>query len=131
MNVGVIGLGLIGGSMARDLRAAGVASRVMGVDLSPTHAERALELGLVDVVMDLEEAAGTADVLLVCIPVNAIQSLLPRIMDLPGNAVVIDTGSTKSLICRSVREHPARERFVAAHPIAFRQKGDGSGATRV
>jgi prephenate dehydrogenase len=118
MNIGVIGLGLIGGSMARDLRSAGVASRVVGVDANPVHAERALALGLVDAIAGLEEAAASADVLLVCIPVNAIQSLLPPIMDLPGNAVVIDTGSTKSLICRAVREHPARERFVAAHPIA-------------
>ncbi|HEY8511243.1 MAG TPA: prephenate dehydrogenase [Cyclobacteriaceae bacterium] len=118
MNIGVVGLGLIGGSMARDLRAAGVASRVVGVDLNPTHADRALAIGLVDAVGSLEDVASSTDVLLVCIPVNAIETLLPRIMDLPGNAIVIDTGSTKSLICRAVREHPARERFVAAHPIA-------------
>ncbi|MDV3308305.1 MAG: prephenate dehydrogenase [Cyclobacteriaceae bacterium] len=118
MNVAVIGLGLIGGSMARDLRAAGVASHVVGVDLNPVHRERALALGLVDAVAGLEEAAASADVLLVCIPVNAIESQLPHIMDLAEKAVVIDTGSTKSQICRAVREHPARERFVAAHPIA-------------
>jgi prephenate dehydrogenase len=118
MNIGVIGLGLIGGSMARDLRAAGVASRVVGVDMNPAHGERALTLGLVDAVAGLEEAAASADVLLVCIPVNAIESSLPRIMDVATNAVVLDTGSTKSQICRAVRQHPARERFVAAHPIA-------------
>ena len=82
MNVAVIGLGLIGGSMARDLRAAGVASHVVGVDLNPVHRERALALGLVDAVAGLEEAAASADVLLVCIPVNAIESQLPHIMDL-------------------------------------------------
>lgn len=118
MNIGVIGLGLIGGSMARDLRATGVASQVVGVDQNPAHAERALALGLVDSIAGLEEAAASADMLLVCIPVNAIQTYLAHIMDLAGNAVVIDTGSTKSLICRAVRQHPARERFVAAHPIA-------------
>ncbi len=118
MNIGVIGLGLIGGSMARDLRATGVASQVVGVDQNPAHAERALALGLVDSIAGLEEAAASADMLLVCIPVNAIQTYLAHIMDLAGNAVVIDTGSTKSLICRAVRQHPVRERFVAAHPIA-------------
>src|SRR5690606_13442515 len=80
--------------------------------------ERALALGLVDGLATLEEAATSADVLLVCIPVNAIQAQLTSIMDLTTRAVVIDTGSTKSLICSAVREHPARERFVAAHPIA-------------
>lgn len=118
MNIGVIGLGLIGGSMARDLRAAGIATRVIGVDRNPAHGERALALGLVDGLATLEEAATSADVLLVCIPVNAIQAQLTSIMDLTTRAVVIDTGSTKSLICSAVREHPARERFVAAHPIA-------------
>ncbi len=119
MKVAIVGLGLIGGSMAIDLRQAGVASRLIGVDRSEEHGRRAIELGLVDVVESEDRALADADVVVLAIPVNILGALLPQVMDVVSkDAVVIDTGSTKSLICRSISNHPNRQQFVAAHPIA-------------
>lgn len=119
MNVGIIGLGLIGGSMAKDLRKAGLAKRFIGVETNHDHASRALALGLVDEIMPLEKAVQVSDLVLVCIPVSIIQQRLRHILDLiTEDAVVIDAGSTKSLICSAVSDHPGRGRFVASHPIA-------------
>ncbi|HEX5170723.1 MAG TPA: prephenate dehydrogenase [Cyclobacteriaceae bacterium] len=119
MKVTIIGPGLIGGSMARDLRKAGVATHLIGVDRDPIHAEKALELKLVDEVLTLEEALPTSDLVIVSIPVNAIQQTILAILSLiDDKTTVIDAGSTKSQICDIVREHPRRKQFVAAHPIA-------------
>ena len=119
MKTTVIGLGLIGGSIALDLRAARISSVLYGVDINSENAQKAIELGLVDSVMTLEESIPASDLIVVAIPVNALSKLLPRVLDLinPG-AVVIDAGSTKSSICRAVLDHPARRSFVASHPIA-------------
>jgi prephenate dehydrogenase len=119
MNTTIIGLGLIGGSIALDLRAARVSSVLNGVDINSENAQKAIELGLVDSVTSLEESIPASDLVVVAIPVNALSKLLPRVLDLmnPG-AVVIDAGSTKSSICRAVLNHPARRSFVASHPIA-------------
>lgn len=119
MRTAIIGLGLIGGSMAIDLRKAGLASQLIGVDKNQGHARRALELGLVDVLADLDEAVAQADLVITAIPVNAIKTVVTSVLDhiLPG-AVIIDTGSTKSMICKAIENHPKRSQFVAAHPLA-------------
>ncbi|MBX7124571.1 MAG: prephenate dehydrogenase [Cyclobacteriaceae bacterium] len=118
MKTTVIGLGLIGGSMAIDLRKAGVATSLTGVERSDVHANRALELGLVDQIQT-EGNLADADLILVSIPVNAVNALLPGLLDTIGkDTVIIDVGSTKTAICKSVRNHPRRSNFVAAHPIA-------------
>ncbi|HYG20403.1 MAG TPA: prephenate dehydrogenase [Ohtaekwangia sp.] len=115
----MIGLGLIGGSMAIDLRQSGVASRLIGVERNPAHAEKALALGLVDAIKDEGTAIGEADLIIMAIPVNAMCQLLPVVMDgMHAKAVIIDAGSTKNQICRAVANHPKRAQFVAAHPIA-------------
>ena len=117
MTLAFIGLGLIGGSFARDLRKSDLAEDLLGVDTDPAHAARALELGLVDRVVALDEAASEADVLLLAVPVNAIETLLPRLLDTARDGqTVIDLGSTKLRIADAVREHPRRERYVAATP---------------
>lgn len=119
MTIAILGLGLIGGSFARDLRKASLARVLLGVETSSQHAARALELGLVDRVVPLSEAVATAQVLLLAIPVDAIERLLPQLLDaVEPRQTVIDLGSTKFRICESVREHPKRERYVAAHPMA-------------
>ena len=119
MKTAIIGLGLIGGSMAIDLRKAGVATMLVGVDNHPQHATRAMELGLVDAVAGLEDAVSQADLIITAIPVNAIKNVLIRILDyIPENAIVIDTGSTKSMICKAIEKHAKRSQFVAAHPLA-------------
>lgn len=119
MTVSIIGLGLIGGSFAKDLRAAGLASELLGTDASDDHARRALALGLVDRVVPLEETLRAGDVILLAVPVDAIQNLLPRVLDgIRPTQTVIDMGSTKLQIAEAVQTHPNRERYVAAHPMA-------------
>ncbi len=119
MKVTIIGLGLIGGSIAMDLRKAGVATTLTGVDQIAENAETAITLGLVDKVESLENALPTADLVVLAIPVNALAQLLPSVLDsISPQAVVIDAGSTKGLICRAVTGHSRRSQFVAAHPIA-------------
>ncbi|MBX2961861.1 MAG: prephenate dehydrogenase [Cyclobacteriaceae bacterium] len=119
MRVTIVGLGLIGGSMAIDLRKAGFASEVLGVDLNPAHAARALELGLIDKLEREDIALASSDLILLCIPVNAVAALLPTVLDnINDNTVVVDVGSTKARICKAVVQHARRNQFVAAHPIA-------------
>jgi prephenate dehydrogenase len=119
MKTTIIGLGLIGGSMATDLRKAGVASELIGIDNSTANALKAVELGLVDKTLTEDKAFRQSELIIVAIPVNAMCQILPAILDaVPDTAVVIDAGSTKNLICRAVASHPKRAQFVAAHPIA-------------
>lgn len=119
MKTAIIGLGLIGGSMAIDLRKAGLATMLVGVDNNAVHAKRAMELGLVDEVAGLEEAVKQADLVITAIPVNAIKNVLFKVLDrISENAIVIDTGSTKSMICKAIENHPRRKQFIAAHPLA-------------
>lgn len=119
MKVTIVGLGLIGGSMAVDLRKSGLATELIGVDLSAANAQRAIQLGLVDRIETEDKALAWADVVLLAIPVNALVALLPSVLDaVKKTALVLDAGSTKSQICRSVSDHPKRDQFVAAHPIA-------------
>lgn len=119
MKVTVIGLGLIGGSIARDLRKAGTASHLVGIDQNVEHARKALELKLVDEVLLAEEVLPSSDLVVVAIPVNAIQQSILNVLSLISDkTVVIDAGSTKSQICEIVKHHPKRKQFVAAHPIA-------------
>jgi len=119
MKTTVIGLGLIGGSIALDLKKSGIATEVVGIDLNPVNASKALELGLIDRIQTEEETLPTSDLVIMAIPVNALSKLLPRVLDVvKKDAVVIDAGSTKSLICRAVATHPNRGQFVASHPIA-------------
>ncbi|MBT1696213.1 prephenate dehydrogenase [Fulvivirgaceae bacterium PWU4] len=119
MKTTIIGLGLIGGSIAIDLRKGGVATRLLGVELNEAHAKRALAIGLVDEVLPLEEAVRQSDLVITAIPVNSIRTILLKVLDLAGdNTIVIDTGSTKSQICKAVQQHGKRAQFVAAHPIA-------------
>jgi prephenate dehydrogenase len=119
MNVAVIGLGLIGGSIAIDLRRAGMATYIYGVDLNAAHGLKALELGIVDEVVPEDKALANAEVVILAIPVNTISQLIGSILEgVRKGATVIDTGSTKSSICKAIASHGKREQFVAAHPIA-------------
>jgi prephenate dehydrogenase len=119
MTICIVGLGLIGGSMAKDWRQAGVATQLLGVDTSPENARQAVELGLIDRHLNLEAALAVSDVVLLAIPVNALGALVPAILDqVNADTVVVDTGSTKQKICSAVALHPKRAQFVAAHPIA-------------
>jgi len=117
MKIAIIGTGLIGGSLALSLR--GFQTEIIGVDKNPTHAHEAVELGIVDKAMSLEDALQIANLVILAIPVNSAQTLLPFILDnIPDSTVVVDVGSTKKNLCHTVENHPKRKNFVASHPIA-------------
>jgi prephenate dehydrogenase len=115
--IAIVGLGLIGGSLAIQLNEKGLASRITGVDANPDHASKALELGLVDEILSLEQAVKQSDVVILAIPVDSLVKILPVILDLVENQIVIDLGSTKSLLLHAVDNHPKRGRYVASHPM--------------
>lgn len=118
MQIGIIGIGLIGGSMAVDLRSRGFADRIVGVEQDPLHAAAAKELGLVDKMVDYDECIATSDIIVVAVPVSAAIQMIPDILDKVGKQVVTDVCSTKEKINDMVRYHPHRKNFVAAHPMA-------------
>jgi prephenate dehydrogenase len=129
MKTTIIGLGLIGGSMALGLRKAGLANELVGVDMNPDNALKAVELGLVDKVMSEDKAIAQADLVILAIPVNALNAFLPSVLDaIKNDAVVIDAGSTKASICKVISNHPKRAQFVAAHPIAGTENSGPSAA---
>lgn len=117
MNTCIIGLGLIGGSMAMALRKKGFSENIIGVDSDASHCTKALELKLVDQVMSLEEAVSICKLVVVAIPVDATAKVLPEILDMINLQVVMDVGSAKWEIGNSVEAHPGRGRFVASHPM--------------
>lgn len=113
----IIGVGLIGGSLALQLNEKGMAAGIIGVESSAEHAAKALELGLVDEVLPLEEAIQQSEAIVLAIPVDMMIDVLPRILDLVTDQIVFDAGSTKSQLINRVKDHPKRGRFVATHPM--------------
>ena len=118
MKITIVGLGLIGGSMAKDLHSQ-INVEVLGVDHNEVHCKEALELNLVSKIISIEEALKVSDVIIFAVPVDVLEHMLPEMLDkISSNQVLIDVGSTKFLISEAVINHPNRGRFVAAHPLA-------------
>ena len=117
MNITVIGLGLIGGSMALALKEKGLAKKVVGVDNNLVHQQKALELGLVDEVLEMKDAILFADVVIIAIPVNAAENVLDTILNTIDRQVVMDVGSTKNAICAMAAANKNGHRFVSTHPM--------------
>lgn len=122
-NLGVIGLGLIGGSMAIDLKRKGFAQTILGVDADPVNAAAAEKIGLVDKVVSLEECVDQSDVIILSVPVDAALKLLPVILDRfeqtgAKDKLVMDVCSTKEHLSRSVKYHAKRKMYVASHPMS-------------
>lgn len=113
----IVGIGLIGGSLALQLNEKGLASRLIGVDSNPDHQKKALALGLVDEIMELDEAIRESDVILLAIPVDSLLELMPAILDQVDNQILVDLGSTKSELISLADRHPKRGRLVATHPM--------------
>jgi prephenate dehydrogenase len=120
MTIAVIGIGLIGGSLAVDLRKRGFAGRIIGVDSNVNHQNIAQLCGLVDENDTLENAIEKSDLIILTTPVNTNCLMLPGILDkIAGTSkVVTDMGSTKASIAEVSKNHPARGRYVAVHPMA-------------
>ncbi len=119
MKLTVIGLGLIGGSMAKDLRKARFAKEITGVDSNPANAREALSLGIIDRIETLENAVENADMVIIAIPVDKVLDVLIKVLDLVSDrTTVIDVGSTKKAISVAVQNHPKRRNYIAAHPMS-------------
>jgi len=118
MKVFVIGIGLIGGSFAIDIKAAFNESKIYGIDKNQEHLDKALSLGIINEKSTIEEL-DQADVIIVAIPVDATVRVLPEILDrISDECLVFDVGSTKKKLCTSIDNHPKRRNYLAAHPIA-------------
>ncbi|MBK9569095.1 MAG: prephenate dehydrogenase [Chitinophagaceae bacterium] len=115
--IAIVGIGLMGGSLAIQLHEKKLASRLVGVDTHADHAHKALELELVDEVMNLDEAIKVSDVIILAIPVDKLVDLLPLVLDKIENQIVLDLGSTKSQLIEVIKNHPKRGRYVATHPM--------------
>jgi prephenate dehydrogenase len=113
----IVGVGLIGGSMALQMNNKGLAAGIIGVENSASHAAKALELGLVDEILPLEAAITQSEVVVLAIPVDQMMVVLPRVMDLVEQQIVFDAGSTKSQLTALLKDHPKRGRYVATHPM--------------
>jgi prephenate dehydrogenase len=118
MTVAVIGVGLIGASLAITLKENGFAEHLIGVDTKPEHLDKALRRRIIDQALPLEDAINKANLILVATPVDSMLEILPRVLDLVDNQVVVELGSTKESLLDRVSGHPRRGRLVAAHPMA-------------
>jgi len=115
--VAVIGLGLIGGSLALELKKNTWAT-IYGIDKNPNHLDKALELGIIFKKENIN-IVKEVDVVIIAVPVNVIPELTTKVLDLiKPNTLVFDVGSTKATVCKAVKDHPNRKSYVAIHPIA-------------
>jgi prephenate dehydrogenase len=117
MRLAVIGIGLIGGSLALSLKKKGFVSNVIGVDNNPDHQAEALRLGIVDEIMTLEDAVKLSDIIAIATPVNIAEKLLPSVLDLVDQQIVFDLGSTKEAVAQIASAHAKKGRFVPTHPM--------------
>ncbi|MCB0507078.1 MAG: prephenate dehydrogenase [Chitinophagales bacterium] len=129
MKVAIFGIGLIGGSAAKDLRTANFCTEIIGVGRSEASNNKALELGLVDRIVSKEIAVQEADVIILTVPVNSlIQELIFVLDNIQSHQTVTDMGSTKGIIIDAIKEHPNRKRYVASHPMAGTENSGPSAA---
>ncbi|HEY1200054.1 MAG TPA: prephenate dehydrogenase [Niastella sp.] len=116
--VTIVGVGLISGSFSLALKERALVKKVIGVSRTAASAQKAIELGLIDEVLPLEEAVKQADLIYVAIPVDATIGVMQQVMDLvTDKQIVADAGSTKHALCAAMNDHPMRKRFVATHPM--------------
>jgi prephenate dehydrogenase len=117
-SVTIVGVGLISGSFSLALKDRGLVRNVIGVSRTASSIEKALELGLIDEALPLEEAVKKSDLVYVAIPVDVTIPVMKQVMDLmTDRQIVADAGSTKQALCESLADHPMRRRFVATHPM--------------
>lgn len=115
MNIAIVGLGLMGGSLALSLKKFDFIKSIVGVDHNEQHQRDALNLSLVEKIVDFEKIK-ECDVVFLAIPVNGVINSLKNLIDIPPTMTIIDLGSTKELIISSV-PNEIRKNFVAAHPM--------------
>lgn len=116
MRVGIIGLGLIGGSMGLCLKKTKIVSRIFGYDLNTKNEKEALKLGLVDELMGIENMKKNCDIIFLAIPVEAIITTIQNFGEISQSLTIVELGSTKVEILKNVPKN-IRKNFIAAHPM--------------
>jgi prephenate dehydrogenase len=127
LNIGIIGLGLMGGSLAKAVKRYGIAKKVYGFTNSEKNKKDILDLNLVDELVDLETLKKVSDVIILAIPVDAIIGMFPNFLDIDDETTIIDMGSTKEYIVKSIPEK-IRKNFIAAHPMTGTEKSGPKAA---
>jgi len=127
LNIGIIGLGLMGGSLAKAVKRYGIANKVYGFTNSEKNKKDILDLNLVDELVDLETLKKVSDVIILAIPVDAIIGMFPDFLDIDENTTIIDMGSTKEYIVKSIPKK-IRQNFIAAHPMTGTEKSGPKAA---
>ena len=116
--VTIVGVGLISGSFSLALKEKGIARHVIGISRTEASIKKALQLGLIDEALPLDEAVRKSDLIYVAIPVDVTVGIVKEIMDMiTARQIVADAGSTKFVLCKALADHPMRSRFVATHPM--------------
>jgi len=122
----IVGMGLIGGSLARALKVADAVNHVIAVGRDETHLKRAVELGVADSYeMSITHAVTDADVIVVAVPVGSMKSVFSELAgNIKSDAVITDVGSVKGNVVRNAVEvlGDSLSRFVPGHPIAGTEK---------
>ncbi len=117
-SVTIVGVGLISGSFSLALKEKGLVKNVIGVSRTEASIKKAMDLGLIDEALPLEDAVKKSDLVYVAIPVDVTVPVMRQIMDwVNDKQMVADAGSTKYVLCKSLADHPMRRRFVATHPM--------------
>ena len=130
MNIHVIGIGLIGGSMVLDIKSLHPDATIYGIDTNESHLAEAIALGVIDKAATFDDLVN-ADFVIVSVPVDVALIVLPKVLDAIGeNAIVFEVGSTKTPICEAIANHPRRRNFIATHPIAGTEFSGPSAAIR-
>lgn len=129
MNTVIFGMGLIGGSVAKDLRQRNFATKIIGVGRSENTNQQALALGLVDEILPKQEAIKQADLIILTVPVNILIDELKFVLDhIQPHQVITDMGSTKGIIIDAIQHHQNRKRYVSSHPMAGTENSGPSAA---
>lgn len=130
MKIVVIGIGLIGGSLALDIKEALPQSKIFGIDANLNHLDEALALGVIHYKTDFS-GLSDADMVIISVPVDCANRLAFQVLDLvPSHCIVFDVGSTKAPICEFLSQHPKRKQFMATHPIAGTEFSGPSAALK-
>ena len=118
MIITIVGVGLISGSFALAAKEKGLAKKVIGVSRTQASLDKALQLGIIDEALPLQDAVRQSDFIYVAIPVDVTIPIMQQIMDIVNEKqIVADAGSTKYALCKALQDHPMRKRFVATHPM--------------
>ncbi len=121
MNIGIVGLGLMGGSFAKAMKKYGIAKKVYGYARSEQSKKEIAELNLVDELVDMKTLKEKSDLIVLAIPVDNIITILPDLLDVNTNTTIMDLGSTKEYIVKNIPKE-IRKNFVAAHPMCGSEK---------